>query len=153
MKNMTQKMVADIDAFRDKLTVCQDFAEKYGPVLAEDFPGYLSVSSPPSFHCRVRPYYGDSVETHRANADRVLSAAGKAFGTDGWMRHLNYDRTAYNWKKRLDGVDLVIENAESLEMLTPTPVFPSLFPILLTEHAEVEEPESKAPVPAAGERI
>ena len=134
---MNAKIKATLDKSRAALAVCEAFCEKYGDRFDENFPGFLIVTDePPQFHTHVPFVSLQSPAQLQSNTDRLLSAMGKAFGTDGWMRHLNYDRNGFNWKKLLDGVQITIANAEPIGMLTPTPVFPSQFPILLEDAKE-----------------
>ncbi len=71
-----------------------------------------------------------------AGKDKLLGYVGQAWGTAGWTRSDTFSRrNAFDWKKELDGIELTIYEAETLEPIS-APVPPSKFPLLLAESSE-----------------
>jgi hypothetical protein len=58
--------------------------------------------------------------------------AGKTFGKDGWTRKNNWSGKMFDWEKHVDGVRIVINEAEENAFIG-SPVPEKSFPLEITE--------------------
>lgn len=62
---------------------------------------------------------------------RILQLFGEVFGRQGWEARLAYEGRAYDWTKYVDGIRIVIYDAQKCDQPQTFPVPPNSFPILL----------------------
>lgn len=103
----------NIEEVQDKLDKAAKFVSKH-----PNAPGFLDVT------------------TLRLDIPkRECATAGKVFGKTGWTRTASWTKT-FNWKKTIDGVEVVIQDAEDNDLIG-SPVPATAFPIQLEDAAEV----------------
>jgi hypothetical protein len=66
---------------------------------------------------------------------RDAAKIGEIFGREGWVRTQGYSFSEkYNWEQTIDGVGIVIMEAEEIPRpAAGSPVLPKQFPLLLNE--------------------
>lgn len=85
------------------------------------------------------------------NRESTLAGVGKLLGRDGWLTQESYGAKSLNWKKELDGVVVILDDAQELEKPpVGIPVPPSAFPLMLED---TEDPIAVAAVDAAANEI
>lgn len=135
---MKASLQAYIDDQRALVETAQAFLDKVGPNMPDAFPGFFAFyDKPAKFFVSLRE--GFDVSPMR---DRLLAVAGEVFGRDGWTRHMGSDRQGYDWRKNVEGVSVIIINAQSLESpLEGSPVLPAAFPLLLEAPSAAARPD------------
>lgn len=68
---------------------------------------------------------------HDYDREEVLGIIGQALSPIGWIAHPEYGNKVYSWRKEIDGIKLVIHDAEAIPQPIERPVSPKAFPLLL----------------------
>lgn len=118
-----QQTIADTRGSADRAEL---FLLKYESKLPEGL-GYLYI-----VHEQVQ--FEISLE-HRSQADRdkALTYLGETFGRSDWQAKINFDHTAFNWSKPVDGVSITIRCAQPTGQPKSFPVDPKQLPLQLKD--------------------
>lgn len=118
-------MKKQLEKYKHHIAIAEAFVHKFGDKIPDGIGG-IGINNYTEF-----PSIGFSCGYSGDDRNRVLSLLGEVFGTKGWIRVLNYDRTNYNWTQRIDDVDITIVSAESVPTEEKSAVPPTAFPLLL----------------------
>lgn len=105
---------SDLERTQNNLNICLAFLTKYEHLLAKSSAAihvdYCFLSVP--------------------KEDAAL--LGEIFGKDCWTRELAYGGETFHWTTTIDGINIRINHAESMD-LNKTPVPPKAFPVMLED--------------------
>lgn len=113
-------MKNNIAALTAGIARATEFLEKYGVALDECQRAYLSISD-------------DRATVFAWRQDAAV--LGEALGKFGWVRKMNYNGTQFDWIREVDGVKIVISDAEDCDM-NGSPVPEKAFPIMIKNEEE-----------------
>jgi hypothetical protein len=124
----------DIEEARTSLAAAELFATINGAKLPAGL-GSLYIGYRVSYSVFLR-------NRSKGERDRALTFLGETFGRADWTATMNSNGDAFNWKKTVDGVDIVIEDAQPTGQPKSFPVDPKQFPLRI-EDAETESEVAK----------
>lgn len=126
----TAQMHERIASYKSQINTMSEFASRFGESLPFGVASLTLDTYNNKPNCLIRTGYTPQ--------DRIKSLAlcGEVFGPGGWTKQINHDKTFWNWTRNINGVDIIIYQAEQIPLESDNqPVPPSAFPLLLKEDA------------------
>lgn len=117
----------EILKLRTNLKVLEDFLTIHPSSLPENLLTFSITGDAP----RITVYKHNIPNDD--GVQRVLAAVGDDWGRDGWVKNPDYYNRNWHWDKTLHGVQLHLEDIETIPPFVTQPVHPTSFPLQLTD--------------------
>lgn len=119
-----------IEQYEEQLKHLRAFVTEFSSQLPEEL-GYLGLSETGAtcaFHLNQ-----SRTSEEQENRNKLLTLIGKVFGCSYWTAKLEYYGKAFDWRKTIAEVVVVVYNAQLIDQPEVFPVPQSAFPIQLED--------------------